>query len=195
MTPCQARRHPRPRLGDPTVAIGSVVIEAETELGTKRQKLTNTITSSSAGPIGAKPSLETIVKVEIVGSTGSLAHIRHDASVIIAMAPERHPAGTSGREGYQRPRARKLSAEERMAIRAEAQTGRSLRSLATGYGVSHESVRAVLRASRSAAQVARVGQIMKIRETPRRPGISTPCGHSFSRAGERNSRSAKWCIR
>jgi len=109
---------------------------------------------------------------------GSLAHIRHDASVIIAMAPEHNPAGTSGREGYQRPRARKLAAEERVAIRAEAQTGRSLRSLAAGSGVSHESVRAVPRASRSAAEAARVGQIMEICETPRRPGISTPCGHS-----------------
>ncbi len=73
--------------------------------------------------------------------------MRHvlDGTVVIAEAPERHPAGVSRREHRQRPRARKLTTQERDAVRLEADNGRSLRSLAAAYGVSHETIRTVLR--------------------------------------------------
>ena len=63
----------------------------------------------------------------------------------IATAPDRRPTGQSGREGYQRPRARKLTVEDQDAVRLEADKGRSLRSLAAEFGVSHESIRTVVR--------------------------------------------------
>jgi hypothetical protein len=73
--------------------------------------------------------------------------MRHDAggTVVIAAAPARSPVGKSGREGYQRPRAHKLTIEERDAVRLDAKNGHSLRSLARAFGVSHETIRAVLR--------------------------------------------------
>ena len=75
--------------------------------------------------------------------------MRHvlDGTVVIAAAPGRRTVGVSGREAYHRPRPRKLTIEERDAVRLEANSGRSLRSLAAMYGVSHETIRAVLRKS------------------------------------------------
>ena len=72
--------------------------------------------------------------------------MRHvlDGTVIIATAPERHPTGASRREAYHRPRARKLSCEQEAAIRSEA-GNRTLRELAAAFGVSHETIRTVLR--------------------------------------------------
>jgi len=72
-----------------------------------------------------------------------------DRTVVIATAPERRPVGVSRREGYQRSRPRKLTLEERDTIHSEANSGRSLRSLAGAFGVSHETIRAVLRDWRS----------------------------------------------
>jgi len=77
--------------------------------------------------------------------------------VVIATAAERHPAGKSGRETYQQAGLRKLTAEAKEAVRAEANSGRSLRNLAAAYGVSHETIRAVLRECRSNSSVATVG--------------------------------------
>ena len=77
--------------------------------------------------------------------------------MVIATAPECHPTGTSGREAYQRPRARKRTTEERDAVRLEANSGRSLRNLAAAYGVSHETIRTVLREQRPAALVVSTG--------------------------------------
>ena len=73
--------------------------------------------------------------------------MRHgvEGTVVIATAPDRRTVGVSGREGYQRPRPRKLTILERDAIRSEATSGRSLRSLAGAFGVSHETIRFVLR--------------------------------------------------
>ena len=51
--------------------------------------------------------------------------------------------GRSGRAPYQRRPPGRLTDEERRAIRAVAAT-RSLRDLAADFGVSHETVRAVL---------------------------------------------------
>ncbi len=52
--------------------------------------------------------------------------------------------GRFGRDSYREPRRRKLSPEQAAAIRANA-GNRSLRELAAEFGVSHETVRAVLR--------------------------------------------------
>jgi IS30 family transposase len=73
--------------------------------------------------------------------------MRHvlDGTVVIAAAPERRSVGVSRRESYQRPRPRKLTIEDREAVRSAATSGRSLRSLAVAFGVSHETIRAVLR--------------------------------------------------
>ena len=81
--------------------------------------------------------------------------MRHvlDGTVIIATAPKRRHVGVSRREGYQRPRPRKLTLEERDTILSEANRGRSLRSLASAFGVSHETIRAVLRDRRTDARV------------------------------------------
>ena len=74
----------------------------------------------------------------------SLAPPRHDTEPIdVAVAPPRRVSGPSQRSSYQAPRRRTLSSEQEAAIRALAAT-RSLRSLAAEFGVSHETVRAVL---------------------------------------------------
>ena len=64
--------------------------------------------------------------------------------VVIAAAPPRRVSGRSKRASYQGPRRRKLTADQEAGIRAAA-GNRSLRSLAADVGVSHETVRAVLR--------------------------------------------------
>lgn len=63
--------------------------------------------------------------------------------VVIADAPPRWAAGRSERAEYQVPRRRKLSAEQEAGIRIDA-GNRTLRKLATEFGVSHETIRAVL---------------------------------------------------
>ena len=71
--------------------------------------------------------------------------MRHDISwEVIAEAPPRRVSGRSQRTSYHTPRRRRLTAEQESAIRALAGT-RSLRSLAADFGVSHETVRGVLR--------------------------------------------------
>jgi predicted DNA-binding protein (UPF0251 family) len=79
------------------------------------------------------------------------------STVVIATAPERSPVGVSEREGYQRVRPRKLTIDERDAVRLEADKGRSLRALAAVFGVSHETIRAVLRDRRSDGGVVTAG--------------------------------------
>lgn len=70
-------------------------------------------------------------------------------AIVIASAPERRSAGRSGRDSYQVPRTRKLSAEAvRTIVRSAG--NRTLRDLATDFGVSHETIRAVLMAERVA---------------------------------------------
>ena len=92
---------------------------------------------------------------------GSDVHIRHvlTGTVVIAAAPERSPAAVSGREGYQRPRPHKLTIEERDAVHMEANSGCSLRTLAAAFGVSHETIRAVLREQRPAAMGMSTGNV------------------------------------
>ncbi len=64
-------------------------------------------------------------------------------AIIVAEPPWRRSVGRSGRSGYQRPRSRRLSPEQREAVRVRA-SNRPLREVATEFGVSHESVRAAL---------------------------------------------------
>ena len=67
-------------------------------------------------------------------------------AIVVAAPQVRQHAGRSGRSPYQRARPRRLSPAKREAIRALA-PNRTLRELAADFGVSHETVRAVLRAS------------------------------------------------
>jgi Mor family transcriptional regulator len=83
--------------------------------------------------------------------------------VVIAASPERNPVGVSGREGYQRPRPRKLTVEERGTIRSDANSGRSLRSLAGAFSVSHETIRTVLRDRSSDTRVVAPGTVAQKR--------------------------------
>ena len=82
------------------------------------------------------------------GARGSDTHIRHESGiVVIAEAPPRRVSGRSKRAAYLAPRRRMLTREQDAAIRAES-GNRSLRELAAELGVSHETVRAVLRTRR-----------------------------------------------
>ena len=67
----------------------------------------------------------------------------HDA-LIVARPAARRRVGRSRRDAYQEPRRRQLSPEQEAAIRSNAGS-LSLRELAADFGVSHETVRAVLR--------------------------------------------------
>jgi len=69
----------------------------------------------------------------------------HRSVVLVARPRERRTVRRSGRAPYQRRPVGRLNEEERRAIQALAQT-RSLRALAAEFGVSHETVRAVVRA-------------------------------------------------
>ena len=64
--------------------------------------------------------------------------------VVITQAPPRGVSGKSLRASCHEPRKRKLSPEQEAAIRANA-GNRSLRELAAEFGVSHETVRSILR--------------------------------------------------
>ena len=63
---------------------------------------------------------------------------------MIAVPPPRRVAGRSGRAAYRTPRQRKLSPEQQAIIRSEAGNC-TLRELAAEFGVSHETIRTVLR--------------------------------------------------
>lgn len=58
--------------------------------------------------------------------------------------PPRCVSGRSKRTAYHAPRQRKLSPEQQAIIRSEA-GNRTLRELAAAFGVSHETIRMVLR--------------------------------------------------
>ena len=64
--------------------------------------------------------------------------------MVVAALPTRRGAGLSGRSPYQRARPYRLSPEERESVLALAPE-RTLPELAAEFGVSHETVRAVLR--------------------------------------------------
>ncbi len=64
--------------------------------------------------------------------------------MLVALPPARRTVGCSGRAPYQRRPPGRLTDAERRAIRVLA-ASRSLRDVAADFGVSHETVRAVLR--------------------------------------------------
>ena len=78
---------------------------------------------------------------------------RHDSAgtepIDIAPVPPRRVSGRSKRTAYHAPRRRKLSREQAAAIRSEA-GNRTLRDLAAAFGVSHETIRTLLRQEPSA---------------------------------------------
>lgn len=82
---------------------------------------------------------------------GSVSSPRHDrpgtAPIDIASVPPRRIGGKSQRASDFAPRRRKLSPEQVAAIGREA-GNRTLRELAAAFGVSHETIRTVLREER-----------------------------------------------
>ena len=72
-----------------------------------------------------------------------MRHLPSDL-VVIAEAPPRLVSGRSKRAAYHAPRRRKLTREQEEAIRVNA-GNRTLRELAADFGVSHETIRAILR--------------------------------------------------
>ena len=68
----------------------------------------------------------------------------------IAPVPPRRVSGRSQRTSAQVPRQRKLLPEQVTTIRALAGS-KSLRALAADFGVSHETIRALLRQTTDAA--------------------------------------------
>lgn len=80
------------------------------------------------------------------GSDGIRSRARTTTTgwVIVAAPGERRKVGASGRVPYLRRRPTRLTEAERAQVASLAET-RSLRSLAADYGVSHETIGAVLR--------------------------------------------------
>jgi hypothetical protein len=79
---------------------------------------------------------------------GSVSPARHDTRgtdpIDIAVVPPRRLSGRSKRTAYHAPRQSKLTAEQKATIRSEAGS-HTLRDLAADFGVSHETIRTVLR--------------------------------------------------
>jgi hypothetical protein len=79
---------------------------------------------------------------------GSVSPARHDTRgtdpINIAVVPPRRLSGRSKRTAYYAPRQSKLTAEQKATIRSEAGS-HTLRDLAADFGVSHETIRTVLR--------------------------------------------------
>ena len=63
--------------------------------------------------------------------------------MLVALPPERRVVGRSGRAPYQRRCMGRLTEAEREAVR-RLSANRTLRELAAEFGVSHETIRAVL---------------------------------------------------
>ncbi len=86
------------------------------------------------------------LKICTGGSDGhrSIGCILPAGALVIAQRPPLRLAGRSKRATYRSPRPRKLSPEQVETIQAEA-GNRTLRELAAEFGVSHETVRKVLR--------------------------------------------------
>ena len=70
-------------------------------------------------------------------------------ALVVALPTERRRVGRSCRDTYHEPRRRKLSPEQAAAIRGSS-GNRTPRELAAEFGVSHETIRAVLRGHGSA---------------------------------------------
>jgi hypothetical protein len=79
---------------------------------------------------------------------------RHDNTgtepIDIAVVPPRRVSGGSKRACYRTPRRGKLSRDQEAAIRSDA-SNRTLRELAAAFGVSHETIRRVVKAANCVA--------------------------------------------
>ena len=98
---------------------------------------------TTTGPVADLPRRQMVLRRKRRGSDARLRHLP-PGSVAIAGAPPRRLSGRSKRAAYHTPRRRKLSPDQEAAIRRLA-AAKSLRELAAEFGVSHETVRAVLR--------------------------------------------------
>jgi hypothetical protein len=79
---------------------------------------------------------------------GSVSSPRHDSAgtalIEIAAVPPRRLSGKSQRSAYHLPKQGKLTVGQKAAIHSKADN-RTLRELAAEFGVSHETIRTVLR--------------------------------------------------
>lgn len=92
--------------------------------------------------------------------------------VLVGLPPTRRTVGASGRAPYSHGRPRELATDERAAIRALAHT-KSLRALAADFGVSHETVRAVLRGGGSESTVVEAEGAGGRRPPPLAPSVAS----------------------
>jgi len=105
----------------------------------------------SGSQLGAKQedpiALRSLSRVRERKRRGTVSSPRHDnagtAPIDIAAVPPRRMSGRSKRASYHCSRRRKLSSEQEAAIRSEA--GNRTLQLAAAFGVSHETIRRVLR--------------------------------------------------
>jgi hypothetical protein len=70
---------------------------------------------------------------------------------VVSVIPARRKVGTSQRETCHEPRPRRLDDEGRRLARHLAEQGRTLREIAAEVGVSHETVRIILRQDSASA--------------------------------------------
>ena len=89
---------------------------------------------------------------------------RHDNAgtepICISPVHPRRVSGRSNRTAYHAPRRRKLSHDQEVAIRSEAGS-RTLRELAATFGVSHETIRTVLR-----RELPAIAKMLKVTAVP-----------------------------
>jgi DNA invertase Pin-like site-specific DNA recombinase len=101
------------------------------------------------GAESSAPSSEVLNGRKRRGSIASPRHANDSLEpIVVAVVPPRRVAGRSRRAAYHAPRPRKLSIEQQTAL-LDAAANHSLRWLATEFGVSHETVRRVLRSRRT----------------------------------------------
>src|SRR5215217_3169357 len=72
------------------------------------------------------------------------------SAIWVGRLPDRRRCGQSRREAYLTPRLRRLDDEGRHCAHLLARQGRTLREIGAELGVSHETVRHVLRAAEAA---------------------------------------------
>ncbi len=103
-------------------------------------------------PVAAAPERQASTLAGGSDGLRSRARTLKPGFVVVGSPPARRSVGTSGRAPYSRQRRSRLSDDERAVIRSLALT-KSLRSLATDFGVSHETVRSAMRAEVKAQQL------------------------------------------
>ncbi len=94
-------------------------------------------------------------------------------AIVVAEPQEWRSVRSSGRSSYPRSRPRWLLPTERETVRVAAARGRSLRDLAADFGVSHETIRAVLRSDKES--------VLTLESTRQRVN-----GHELAEVGKRS---------